>query len=88
MRCNKFLSGVITGVVLGILFAPDRGKDTRKQLKRTCCDIKDQIDDLVGNKKSEIEKLYHQLEDRAEDISDDMRAKLIQLLDNAKSQLK
>ncbi len=88
MRLNKFFAGVTAGVILGVLFAPDKGCNTRRQLKRTCNDIKDQVDDWFGLEKDEIDELYEKLEDKASDITEDMRAKLIQLLDNAKQNIK
>ena len=88
MKCSKFSVGLMLGAVLGVLFAPDKGCNTRVKIKDTYDDLKDQVDHLLGLRKDEIDELYDKLADKAEDISDDMRSKLIQLLDNAKSSLK
>ncbi|MES2772537.1 MAG: YtxH domain-containing protein [Bacteroidota bacterium] len=32
MKASKFATGLAIGVVLGILFAPDKGKNTRKKI--------------------------------------------------------
>lgn len=46
----SFLSGAVVGAGLALLFAPQSGKETRKQ-------IKDFSDKLGGEVKEEVEKL-------------------------------
>ena len=43
--------GATIGGILGILFAPDKGKNTRKKIKETSSKFSDSIKDKVnGNK--------------------------------------
>jgi gas vesicle protein len=41
------LAGVAVGAVLGILFAPDKGSETRKKLTRRGSDLVDELKDKV-----------------------------------------
>jgi len=54
-----FLGGAIIGGVLGILFAPESGEETRKKIvdaleKRGIKLSKDEMDDLVEELKSQV----------------------------------
>ena len=54
-----FLGGAILGGVLGILFAPESGEETRKKIvdaleKRGIKLSKDEMDDLVEELKSQV----------------------------------
>jgi len=54
-----FLGGAIIGGVLGILFAPESGEETRKKIvdaleKRGIKLSKDEMDDLVDEIKSQV----------------------------------
>lgn len=54
-----FLGGAIVGGVLGVLFAPESGEETRKKIvdaleKRGIKLSKDEMDDLVDEIKSQV----------------------------------
>jgi gas vesicle protein len=54
-----FLGGAVIGGVLGILFAPESGEETRKKIadaleKRGIKLSKDEMDDLVDEIKSQV----------------------------------
>ncbi len=52
-------SGVALGAVLGILFAPDKGTETRKKIKdkskKLADDVKHKYEDLKGNLKGKAQ---------------------------------
>jgi gas vesicle protein len=50
-----FLAGAAVGAALGILFAPDKGTETRKNLRNKIKDLEDQIkDDLAALEEEDI----------------------------------
>ena len=57
---NKVLLGILgaaaAGVVIGMLVAPEKGKDMRKKIKRTAGDWADNISHLWGRGKMEDEE--------------------------------
>lgn len=48
------LAGVAVGAVLGILFAPDKGSETRKKLTRRGSDLVDELKDKYEMAKEEV----------------------------------
>ena len=67
-------SGVVVGGVLGLLFAPDKGRDTRKRIadaekklsksiKETVSRGKDKFSDLTGGIKEKIEALNEKVKE-------------------------
>ena len=68
---RSYLAGVFTGVilgaVLGLLFAPAAGLQTRKQLK----DIGDQTTDVVRSRLGEVTSAVSSLRDEVSDLVKD-----------------
>jgi gas vesicle protein len=50
------VAGIAAGSVLGVLFAPNKGKDTRKKIKDKANDLAESVKNIVDKGK---EKLHH-----------------------------
>lgn len=51
------LTGVAVGAVLGILFAPDKGVDTRKKISKKGSDVMDSITKKFEKMKKDVSAL-------------------------------
>jgi len=48
------LAGIAAGAVLGILFAPEKGSNTRKNISRKTADLMDAMNDKIDEKVNEV----------------------------------
>lgn len=65
---SKVLLGIVgaaaAGVVIGLLIAPDKGKDTRKKIKQTAGDWMDSLSHLWAKGKKAVDDLEAEAKDR------------------------
>jgi gas vesicle protein len=50
----SFIGGAVVGAALGILFAPDKGSNTRRKIANSAKDLKDEITDTASEKYQEF----------------------------------
>ncbi len=63
---GKFLAGASIGAFMGVLFAPKKGSETRKDLKET-------IDDLIVKlKEVDLEEVKDQVEEKIAEIQNEL----------------
>ncbi|WP_370659306.1 YtxH domain-containing protein [Sphingobacteruim zhuxiongii] len=66
---TALLAGLAAGAVLGILFAPDKGSDTREKINESLADLGDAI-------KERAEEQFDQLNDLKEKLAATLKTKL------------
>lgn len=66
---GKLFAGVAIGGVLGVLFAPKKGKDTRADLKNKLDDMLAKVKDMDANEvKENIETKIEEIKEELEDL--------------------
>jgi gas vesicle protein len=67
------LSALAAGAALGVLFAPDSGKCTRRRIKRKTEDMHDRLNAVIDEGKDLLEDLRHDADRSVQDIKDKIR---------------
>jgi gas vesicle protein len=55
-------AGVVAGAVLGILFAPDKGSETRKKIRKKGEDVADELKDKFEKVKEKFNELKEDMQ--------------------------
>lgn len=79
MKTNKVILGVLSGIaagaVMGILFAPDKGKKTRKKIKNVSSDYADELKDKFDSALDTMSKKYDTLKQDGQDLIQEGKSK-------------
>ena len=63
------LAGVATGALLGLLFAPDKGEETRRKIGEKYTDLSDTIRNKVADLVDTINNEYSNVKDTVNDYT-------------------
>ncbi|CAL1517288.1 YtxH domain-containing protein [Chitinophaga sp. MM2321] len=87
MSTTKFLAGAIagltTGIVIGMLTAPDSGDHTRKKIKDTADGWKDKLNGLVGRGSEDLSELKGVFEHEIDGLQEDVRERVLKLINKS-----
>jgi gas vesicle protein len=81
MNATKFLGGVIVGLAAGLLLAPQKGEDLRNEIADSAGKWRKKLSRMTGKTKAELEDLRDLLEDEVGGLSDDVRLRILTMLD-------
>jgi len=62
---NKLLTGFVLGLVVGVLYAPDKGSYTRRKISDKGNDLKNQFADFIDSLAAKFENAADEVEDYA-----------------------
>lgn len=68
MSIKSFANGLVVGLVLGVLFAPDSGTETRKKIAKKASDLKDAACDTYNDVADTVADQYGRLKSKANDM--------------------
>jgi gas vesicle protein len=87
MSTTNFLAGAIagltTGIVIGLLTAPDTGEGTRKKIKHKADNLRHKLGKLVGKGSDDLSELKHVFENEVTGLKDDVRERVLRLIDES-----
>lgn len=83
----RFMTGLLMGVGLGILLAPEKGSDTRESLADTASNLKDKFNRMVGRAGAHVDDLKGMLENEVEGLSEGVRSRIRTILDEEESSM-
>ena len=62
---NKLLIGFTTGLIVGLLFAPAKGSETRETISNRGRELKNKFNDLVDSVTDKFDSMQDDVEDLA-----------------------
>jgi len=71
---NKFLIGFSTGLLVGLLFAPAKGSETRETISNRGRDLKNKFNDLVDAVTDKFDLMKDDVEDFASETRQQARS--------------
>ncbi|WP_346236033.1 YtxH domain-containing protein [Niabella insulamsoli] len=74
---NKLLTGFALGLLVGVLYAPEKGTHTRRKITDKGNDLKNQFADFIDNIAGKFEHSADEIEDYANMKAENIRTEAI-----------
>lgn len=88
MSTSKFFAGALVGLVAGLLLAPEKGEDLRNDIADTAGKLKKKFNKLTGQTSAELSDLKAILEDEISGLNEDVRHRLLTILNETEDTAK
>ena len=83
----SLLLGLAAGAAIGILYAPDKGKNTREKVKRAAAGNLDDLQEGAENLESEVEDKAQEAKEDLKDIGETLKKKGSEIKEGARALL-
>lgn len=89
MGTKSLLAATAAGIALGMLIAPEKGKDTQKKITDSLGKLKDKWNDIRKLKNisaEDLKELKEIFKQNITGLTDDVRKKVLQIIESAKTE--
>ena len=83
----SLLLGLAAGAAIGILYAPDKGKNTREKVKRAAAGNLDDLQEGAENLESEVEDKAQEAKEDLKDLGETLKKKGSEIKEGARALL-
>ena len=83
MSKTNFIAGALVGLVAGLLIAPQKGEELREDLTDTAIKWKKKLNKMANKATYELSDIHDILQDEIEGMSDDIRHRMLTVLNEA-----
>ncbi|MDZ4792989.1 MAG: YtxH domain-containing protein [Bacteroidota bacterium] len=83
-----FLAGAAIGALAGILFAPDKGSNTREKIARKSGDVSDSVKNSFNEFIDGVKQTYAGAKENLEDAGNKVKSRLEGKMDGVKNEVK
>lgn len=77
------LLGAAAGAAIGILFAPDKGSETRKKIANKASDIGDEINERYTKRKEAVNNFKDKVATKAEAVKNNVQSRVNDIRESA-----
>jgi gas vesicle protein len=80
MSTGKLIAGILVGAaagaLIGVLFAPDKGSETRKKIMRKGEDYKDAVNDTFNDIMDKTSEKFDSMKEKVDDFMEKGKSKI------------